>query len=141
MKHNIALIAFICSIFIIGKQNIASAQSQPSNFKYQLIYVSTGFVNMQNDSVYSRTCCVELPDSINISKIIVKAGTQEKLYDIFNYDFIFDNNTGLPSEATYFRDGLKAYLGLFNTSQTDMYHYEITLEYVDGTQTEPKYWY
>jgi len=77
MKHNIALIAFICSIFIIGKQNIASAQSQPSNFKYQLIYVSTGFVNMQNDSVYSRTCCVELPDSINISKIIVKAGTQE----------------------------------------------------------------
>lgn len=133
---------------------IYSQVSMP-DFKYSLTYISTGEVHHTQtpivtgnereinrwDSVYARTCIIEISNLSNISKLHVNVGTAKDSTDIFNYSFLYNDSLNLPENVSYISEGNKIYLGLFKTLKTDMYHYKVWLEGLNGELSEPKYFY
>jgi hypothetical protein len=117
------------------------SQNNLDNFEYQITYVTTGDINFQGDSIYARECGITISDTVNISKIHVKIGSDENLSDILNYSFLFDNTIGLPIGLVYFREGNRIRLQIYETQTSDRYFYEVMLEDIFGNLSSPKKWY
>jgi len=116
------------------------SQTSLDNFNYQIYYKTTSTDTAVFDSLCTRMCKVTLDDTTNIAFIKVKIGTTEGAGDILQYDFIYDNNVGLPAGLSYLREQNEIYLGLFETTQIDMYYYEIQLQDIQGNLSSAKRW-
>jgi len=132
----------IISVLTIGLLSYKSySQNNLNNFEYQITYVTTGDINLQGDSIYARECGITISDTVNISKIHVKIGSDENLSDILNYSFLFDNTIGLPLGLVYFREENRIQLQIYETQTSDRYFYEVILEDIYGNLSTPKKWY
>ncbi|MBU0765391.1 MAG: hypothetical protein KJ607_11215 [Bacteroidetes bacterium] len=143
-----------------------SAQVNPDAFTYQMIYVPVegqtgnilkadagdgiqvhgvnpghGAFPQKPETFYSRTCRLLLPDTISIAAIHLVVGTSKDSADVFSHSFVYDQATGLPEGMSWSREGNEVHIGLFRTTDTDMHHYKVWLEDVNGNLSEPRYFY
>ena len=130
------------------------SQTSSLNFNFSMTYISTGQTHeltsssdpgtgssFMSDTIYTRTCIVDLLSTGGISTIHINVGTDKDSSDVFDYSIVYNDSLNLPENVSYFSEGNKIYLGLFKTLKTDMYHYKVRLEGFDGELSEPKYFY
>jgi hypothetical protein len=120
--------------------SITKSQTTLEDFSFQVYYQTTSEDPLVFDSLCTRVCKVEIPDSTNLARIYVNVGTAENTADVINNVFEFDEEEGLPAGLTYRREGNIVYLGLLQTTQADTYYYKLWLEDLSGTLTEEKKW-
>lgn len=115
------------------------AQLDTSDFSYQLEFVDANEENSGMDTIYFHELYLTLNDTLNVSKISVKVGTNEGLSDVIDYEFVFDKNTLLPEGYTYFRNGyqLKLTIGKYSAAT---YYYEVRLMDSNHVLTQAKKW-
>ncbi|MBI4647152.1 MAG: hypothetical protein HY738_11325 [Bacteroidia bacterium] len=135
--------------------DVAFSQANPNNFEFAMLYISTGKTRpLSNPAintdqhlsnaevpVYERVCMVEMSDTTTIAHILIDVGSKKDSADIFSYAFAYDDTLGLPEGTSYSREGNRLHLGIFETLQTDMYHYKVRIQDKNGIISEPKYFY
>ena len=97
--------ALIIVIFLTGLKVSLFAQSYQHNFDYEFELRPTGEVIGDYDSIYVPTVVITIEDTTTLSEIAVKLGTIQGASDLLQHDFVFDQNTGLPQDCSYERDG------------------------------------
>jgi hypothetical protein len=132
------ILILFAAIFITC--SISKAQTSLEDFSFQVYYQTTSEDPMVFDSLCTRVCKVEIPDTINLARIYVNVGTAENTADIINNVFEYDVEEGLPVGLSYHREGNNVYLGLLQTTQADTYYYKLWLEDNTGQLTEEKKW-
>ncbi|MBN2682092.1 MAG: hypothetical protein JXR58_06255, partial [Bacteroidales bacterium] len=92
--------------------SLTKSQTTLDDFSFQVYYQTTSEDPLVFDSLCTRVCKVEIPDTANLAKIYVNVGTAENTADIINTVFEFDVEESLPAGLTYRREGNNVYLGL-----------------------------
>lgn len=110
--------------------------AQTGDFSFRIYYQTTSTDPAVFDSLCNRVCEVSLGDTTNISAIEVKVGTTRGAANIIQHAFAFDVTQGLPAGLSYRREGTTVYLGLKQTTRSDMYYYEVRLRHRNGQYSE-----
>ena len=112
--------------------------AQTGDFNFRIYYQTTSNNPAVFDSLCNRVCEVTLDDTINIIAIEIKVCTTKGAANIIQHAFAFDVTQGLPAGLSYRREGTTVYLGLKQTTHSDMYYYEVRLRHRNGQYSETK---
>ncbi|MFH2095445.1 MAG: hypothetical protein ABIJ16_07065 [Bacteroidota bacterium] len=117
------------------------SQNPLDDFSFQVYYKTTSTDTLVFDSICTKICKVTISDTNLVPAVHVKIGTSLNGNDVFDYGFQYDVTSGLPAGMSYTRDENEIYLGLYTTTQSDLYFYEVWLEGTGGTQSVVKKWH
>ncbi|MEQ9064070.1 MAG: hypothetical protein RIE58_07825 [Vicingaceae bacterium] len=91
------------------------------------------------DTVYSFHCFLTIPDTSNVSYILVKMGTNLGWSNVVDHDFEYDVDAGLPSGLDYVRSGNEITLSLGNRTM-DSYFLQVSLKDTSNNVSSPILW-
>ncbi|MEI2759855.1 MAG: hypothetical protein V9G42_10555 [Bacteroidia bacterium] len=99
----------------------AAANAQPSD----------AFVSMRTTptvGIMHGTYYIEIPDTVNITNIEIKLGTDWNLYDMINESFVYDTPASLPPGFSYSRSGNIIAVDIGDYDQQSAYFGEVRIK-------------
>ncbi|MBL7922569.1 MAG: hypothetical protein JNL88_00065 [Bacteroidia bacterium] len=88
-----------------------------------------------NDMVEG-TGFITLADTNQVDLIELKLGSGDGLYDLFNYSFVFDQSSGLPTGCDWNRVGSKVILKLGSFPFSDVQFGMVRIKYHNGIYSD-----